>query len=779
MQDFLTFLTRRTATVSMRYGLVFIVIGLVTLVRLFVPLDAAPFLLYLPVVFLIGVALGQGPGFLATALSAGLAAGFFVRHDLAWWAPTYQQAIAVVEYLLVCSAMVRVCGALRAVIVGNEAALARLQASETNLRTIVDTVPVGILFAEAPSGRIVGRNKRMDDIVGAPGERSKSLEDYGTWTAFHADGRRVEGREYPLAQVIRGGASEASLQVHYQRRDGSRIWIDLIAAAVRDPSGTITGAVVAISDVDAHKQAEAVQQRLYDELSRQKTEADAAKEAAETANRAKSIFLANMSHELRTPLSAVIGYAELLEEEAEERGEPVSLADLGRIKSNAKHLLGLINDVLDLSKVEANKMEVFAESIAVEAFARDATETVAPLARSNTLTLDLAEDLGTMHSDVVKLRQCLFNLLSNACKFTQGGRIVLRVRRDREPDGDWLSFAVEDTGIGMSAAQLQRLFERFTQADESTTRRFGGTGLGLALSRAFATLLGGTITVVSTEGQGTCFTLRVPATAPGAGSQPRTKPTVEEAAALARRDLVLVIDDEASQRDLIARFLTRQNFAVRTAGDGRDGLELAQALKPRVILLDVMMPGMDGWSVLKALKAKRDTADVPVIMVSFVAEPGFSAAMGAAGAVPKPIDWNRLKAVLEPFRDVQGDVLVVDDDADTRQRLRSVLEKNGWSVQEAADGVEALERVRLAPPRLILLDLTMPVMDGFAFLHRLRGMPDCSNLPVVVLSARDISAEEREQLVRADHVLRKGETSMRDLAAALRALEAPPANPDP
>ncbi len=773
MNGFLKFLARRTPTVWTRYGVVVVALTSVTLFRLVVPLDTAPFLLYLPVVFLISVALGRGPGLLGTALSAGYAASFF-DHPGSWWRLTTSQWIAEVEYLLVCFAMVEVCDALRGALTENEAAVARLSRSETNLRTIVDTVPVGILFAEAPSGRLVGRNKRMDDIVGIPTGAPRSLQDYGEWTALHGDGRRVAPDEYPIAQIIKGGADSASLMIQYQRRDGTRKWIDIVATATRDGSGSLTGAVAAVSDIDERKRAEALQAQLTEELSFRKDEAEAAKDAAEAANRAKSAFLANMSHELRTPLSAVIGYTELLEEELTDLGQQSMMTDLGKIKSNAKHLLGLINDVLDLSKVEANKMEIFVEDVEIETFVRDAAATVGTLARAkaNTLVLDLGDALGSMRSDPIKLRQCLYNLLSNACKFTDHGRITLRVDREASAGGDWLSFAVEDTGIGMSPEQVERLFQRFTQADETTTRKFGGTGLGLALSRAFAKLLGGDITVTSTAGTGTCFALRIPAVAPELKPEAVEHHEVDSHNANgSANSLVLVVDDEASQRELLTRFLRKQGFSVRTCSNGRDALVLARELRPRVVLLDVMMPGMDGWAVLHALKADKETAELPVVMVSFVADPGLSVALGATDAVPKPIDWTRLRTVMERFRDVGGDVLVVDDDRDTRYRLRTVLEKNGWTVQEGGDGAEALHRVAEARPRIILLDLTMPLMDGFAFLDRLRAIPGCADIPVVVLSARDISVAERERLADADLVLRKGETSMQDLTHELRALD--------
>ena len=625
-----------------------------------------------------------------------------------------------------------------------------LRQSEARFRVAAEAVG-DIIWTNTAEGRMAGP---QPDWARFTGQAQADYEGFGWARAIHPDD--VQPTQLAWAETVRT-RSTFQFEHRVRRFDGAWRLCSVRAVPVLDDAGALAEWVGVHEDIT---ERDAFELALKE-----------ARDAAEEHSRAKSRFLANMSHELRTPLSAVIGYSEMLEEEAEELGQESLLKDLGKIKSNAQHLLGLINDVLDLSKVEAEKMDLDPEDIDVADFATDAAGTVDALVgkRGNVLVLDITGDVGRARTDAVKLRQCLFNLLSNAAKFTEGGTITLRVGRETGIEGDRLRFTVEDTGIGMSPEQVGRLFERFTQADETTTRRFGGTGLGRALSRAFAQLMGGDITVESVEGRGTSFTLRVPALAPNLAIE--ETPTEGHGNEAPSGDLVLVIDDEASQRDLMTRFLERQRFAVRTAGDGRTGLDLARALRPRAILLDVMMPEMDGWSVLAALKSDPDLAGIPVVMVSFVADTALSASLGAVEAVPKPVDWTRLKSIMEQFRVADGDVLVVDDDPDMRDRLRAVLERNGWAVREAANGCEALDQVKHGVPRLVLLDLTMPVMDGFSFLDRLRVLPGCAEVPVVVLSARDVTAEERERLSEADRVLRKGDASLQDIAMELRKID--------
>ncbi|HEV7802089.1 MAG TPA: response regulator [Burkholderiales bacterium] len=479
----------------------------------------------------------------------------------------------------------------------------------------------------------------------------------------------------------------------------------------------------------------------------------AAKEEAEEANRAKSQFIANMSHELRTPLTAVIGYGEMLEEEAQDRGLDTMLDDLRKINSNARHLLSLINDVLDISKIEAGKMDVHLETFDVATLVRELGATVEALVanKENTLVVECAPDLGTMHSDAVKVRQCLINLVSNAAKFTERGTVRLEVRRGRKDNGETVVFRVADTGIGMTEEQIAKLFQRFSQADASTTRRFGGTGLGLSITKAFSAMLGGDISVESVAGAGTVFELRLPADSGAfrdkviADGGAETSETPVE---LSGDNVVLVIDDDPNARALLSRFLIREGFAVRTASDGKTGLELAHALHPRAILLDVMMPHMDGWAVLSALKADDEVADIPVVMETIVQEKGLAISLGAADYLTKPIQWPRLKKVLDRYRSTTppARALIVDDDGSTRELLQEPLEKEGWSIVEAHDTEAALARMHDCRPSLVLVDVNMSETNGFALIKALRRRDEWQDVPVIALSAQDLSPEECRRL---------------------------------
>jgi CheY-like chemotaxis protein len=365
-----------------------------------------------------------------------------------------------------------------------------------------------------------------------------------------------------------------------------------------------------------------------------------------------------------------------------------------------------------------------------------------------------------MHTDLTKVRQAIFNLLSNACKFTDHGTVTLAVRRDVEPDCDWITVVVSDTGIGMTPEQMERLFQDFSQAEAATTRRYGGTGLGLALSRRLCRMMGGDITAASAPGRGSTFTIRLPATVtePVAGAvsaPPDGAPGVA--------GTVLVIDDEATVRDLMQRFLARQGFRVVAAATGEEGLRLARELEPDAITLDVMMPGLDGWAVLAALKGDPAVADIPVVMLTIVDDRNLGYTLGASDYLTKPLDRERLEAVLRRYRRDHS-VLVIDDDADARAMSRRVLEAEGYRVAEAANGRVGLERLREAIPGLILLDLMMPEMDGFEFVAEVRSHAAWREVPIIVVTARSLSPAERQRLNgHVEKVLQKGASSREDL----------------
>jgi GAF domain-containing protein/CheY-like chemotaxis protein len=471
------------------------------------------------------------------------------------------------------------------------------------------------------------------------------------------------------------------------------------------------------------------------------------------ASQHKSQFLANMSHELRTPLNAIIGVTEMLREDAEALQQ--DLEPLDRVLGAARHLLALINDILDLSKIEAGRMELQLETFALAPLIASVVKTIEPLAakNANQIAVNCDGAIGMLHADQMRLRQALLNLLSNANKFTDHGTIGVDARQREEDGRDWLTISVADTGIGMTAEQMGKLFQEFSQADASTTRKYGGTGLGLAISKRFCQMMGGDIAVESEPGKGSTFTIRLPRIVQ---SEPRL---VTEAPRQARAQgahplaegseepLILVVDDDATVRELVQRHLERAGFAVVAASGGQEGLRLVRELRPAAVTLDVMMPDLDGWTVLAAIKGDPALASIPVVLMSIVDQKNRGYALGAADYLVKPVDRAKLVATLSGIcGSTAGCALLVDDDEVVRRGVRQALEPIGWKVNEAENGQVAVEAITTARPDVIILDLMMPKMDGFEFLDALRGRPDWHDIPVVVITAKDLTEEDRNRL---------------------------------
>jgi adenylate cyclase len=504
------------------------------------------------------------------------------------------------------------------------------------------------------------------------------------------------------------------------------------------------GTVTTWSDITTLKHRETELADLVQRL-------EVARDEAMEASRIKSSFLANMSHELRTPLNAIIGLTELLCDNTARFGTEKALEPLRRVLRAGRHLLNLINDILDLSKIESGKMDMTPESVEIRPVVEEVLGTARPLAEQNNngLELDCPNRIESVHADNMRLRQILLNLLSNACKFTKGGTVRLHIARAEEAGQHWVDFAVSDTGIGMSKEQLGRLFQEFTQAEASTSRQFGGTGLGLAISRRLCRLMGGDITVTSAPGEGSTFTVRLPTEAtPPLPAALTTLAVISPAASQGRRGLVLVIDRDATARELIATYLAGEGYAVEIAASGIYGLERARDLRPTAIILEIVMPDTDGWTVLAALKGEPELAEIPVVIVTILDERRRGIALGAAGYLTKPIDRERLVEILSRLcaANGPGTVLVVEDNDDQRQLARTTIEARGWRVREAANGRIALDAIAAELPDMILLDLMMPEMDGFELVAALQANASWRDIPVVVVTALDLTAEDRRRL---------------------------------
>ncbi len=472
-----------------------------------------------------------------------------------------------------------------------------------------------------------------------------------------------------------------------------------------------------------------------------------------SASRAKSVFVANMSHELRTPLNAIIGYSEMLAEETEEAGLSHYTADINKIISSAKHLLSLIRDVLDLSKIEAGKMEAFLGDVNIEVVVNDLKSIITPLIEKNNNVFQLhIGKIGTMHTDDMRLRQALLNLLSNASKFTKDGIISLDINPLLMDDKEWVQFSVTDTGIGMPADELEKLFQAFSQVDSSSTRKFGGTGLGLYLTRLFCEMLGGEITAESTYGKGSTFTITLPLKSEEMIpknyllGQPVNISTTTPLSVKS----VLIIDDDINIHKEIENNLKTSNFTVLHAFNGVEGLNLIRMNKPNVIVLDIIMPVMDGLSMLTALKSEPSLAEIPVILMCLNSEEGLGFALGIVDYVYKPVD---IKQLIEKIKHIISDteansILIVDDDAYARDIMQRAVQKAGKKSIAVTNGKEAIEYLQQHIPPLILLDLLMPEMDGFTVMHLMQQNENWRTIPIIVITGKTLSKEEYNMLAK-------------------------------
>jgi len=512
---------------------------------------------------------------------------------------------------------------------------------------------------------------------------------------------------------------------------------------------------------------------------------------AESANKAKSQFLANMSHELRTPLNAIIGYSEMLREDLAGTINNESFQDLKKIHSAGTNLLSLINDVLDISKVEAGKMQLFIEDVKVVHLIKDVVDIVKPMAdkKGNTLAVNCPESIGSIEVDIAKLRQSLLNLLSNAIKFTQRGTVQLSVHRSSREQQDWITFTVTDTGIGMTDDQLTKVFVAFSQVDSSFTREYSGTGLGLTISRAFARLMGGDISVTSKPGGGSSFMLELPARTASRDLSPmvspakleenegkRREPATHAAMLMERRKnqrYVLIIDDDPLACDIATRYLIKDGYRVESVFNGETALTKIQESMPDVILLDVMLTGMNGWQVLKFVKEHPALMHIPVIMTSMVDERTTAYLMGAADYLLKPVEREEIIRMVNQCVRREGvkSILIVDDDADARRLVRMVLENDGYEIIEAENGFLGLIRAAEAEPMLIVMDVVMPGMSGNQFLNELRKLDVGRSTPVLVITGVDMDEEQVLQLrAKVERIVQKGVYSVDHILNEVRSI---------
>lgn len=620
----------------------------------------------------------------------------------------------------------------------------QLKDKEERTRAILEAVVDGILVLNSKL-EIETYNRAAAVIFGYENLDLKGKKITELVTQISSKKQEIESNE----QIFSSPRQDLTYEAEALHIDGGSTPIEFGVSKVTRDDGSWTSICV-LRDISEKKQEELFLKQ--------------AKEEAESANKAKSEFLANMSHELRTPLNAIIGYSEMLQEDAADAGLHEYILHLKKIIGSAKHLLSLINDILDLSKIESGKMDIYLEDIKLKEVITELSTSITPLINKNQnkYNLIISEELDVMHTDVVRLRQCLLNLLSNASKFTKEGTITLDIQPTIQNNINMVRFSVIDSGLGIPPEKLSKLFQAFSQADASTTRKYGGTGLGLYLTRRFCDMLGGWIVVKSEEGKGSVFSLFLPLRSVLGMEKSKvvSKPTVTKTAKASRT--VLVIDDDPSIHKDMQSNLEEAGFTVIHAFNGEEGLKLARIHKPDLITLDIIMPLMDGWTLLATLKSEPSLAKIPVILMTITSDVDLGFALGAVDYINKPVDTTKLIDKIQhllPDGKI-GTVLIVDDELSSREIMSRAVFREGGEPVEAKDGREAIEKLSKVQPSLILLDLMMPEMDGFTVIEELQKNVKWRQIPVIVVTAKDLSAEEKSLLLTHTHgIVQKGDAT--------------------
>ncbi len=671
-----------------------------------------------------------------------------------------------------------------------------LEQSKEYLNKVLNTSADMIVVADR-EGYITDCNTAAEKMLGYERDELIGTKASDYW---YSPGERRE-----IAERLEREESISNYETKLKRKDGRLIDISLSISLLRDDSNRVIGTVGVSKDITEKKRYEeelkALNERLEERVLERTRELEAANRELEKSNKLKSQFIANMSHELRTPLNSIIGFSETLIEMPVGRLNEKQERYIRNIHTSGKHLLQLINNILDLAKIEAGRLSLYCEGFLLRPVIEEAISIVEMLARKKNITIhhDIGEDIKAITADRVKFKQILYNLLSNAIKFTpERGDVYLTVDLVTPSEGlkfssmgegqRLLRVSVKDTGIGIRSEDMDRIFNEFEQADNSYTRRYEGTGIGLSLTKRLVEMHGGLIWVESRVGEGSIFSFVMPLLErkKGTGAEEEADKTVaasivpesDYAFEAGPRNTILIVEDDRATSELLTLQLKDAGYLVAHAYDGVEAVKKAVELRPFAVILDVMLPGKDGWEVLQDIRSLPDTKDIPVVVYSVVDNRELGFALGATDYLTKPVDRKTLISKLNELSFTKKrrrqivNIMVVDDNPEAVELIASMLEPEGFNVIKAYGGREAIEKAEDIRLDAILLDLMMPEMDGFEVVHRLKNMPPTSDVPIFIVTAKDITVEERLRLAgQIERIYQKSDFTKEDLIRQIKTLE--------